>query len=149
MKLLVLTFLLFIFSSSSSVRESSLKSDIARRLFELFDRHTSGLSDSQIASVRDKRPELSAPFVLAVYFKQPDKEAEWRWTKDDRDGVLNTIAAKKSVKKNAFELINNSGKEEELDGLCLMAAQQGADALLVIQGVGEVETDANALCEWK
>lgn len=144
MKLMLLTVLLLLSASCGSTRQSTLKSDIARRLFELFDRHTSGLSDGQIASVRDKRPELIGPFELAVYFKQPDKKAGWRWTKEDKDGVLTTVTKKKSV-KNAFELINTSGKEEELEGLRLMAAQQGADALLVIQGVGEVETDANGM----
>lgn len=144
MKFITMTFLLFLGSACAVASKDSMKNDIAKRLFDLFDRHTAGLSDHQIAAVRDKRPELPRPFNLAVYFKQPDQKADWRWTRKDKDGVLATVTAKKSV-KYAFELINTSGSNEELESLRLMSAQQGADALLVIQGVGEVETDANGL----
>lgn len=144
MKFMTIIFFLLLGTSCAVAPKDKMKNDIAKRLFELFDRHTAGLSDNQIAAVRDKRPELPKPFNMAVYFKQPDKKADWRWTREDKDGVLRTVGSKKSV-KYAFELINTSGKDEELESLRMMSAQQGADALLVIQGVGEVETDANGL----
>lgn len=144
MKILSLALMMMLFSSCAVVTKNKMKNDIAKRLFDLFDRTTSGLSDNQIASVRDKRPELPKPFHMAVYFKQPQKKEDWRWTREDRDQLLASVATKKSVGRS-FELINTSGNDEGLENLRLMAAQQGADALLVIQGVGEVQSDANGL----
>lgn len=132
-------------TSCTTASKNTTKNELAKKLFDIFDRQASEISDSQIASIADKRPDLVRPFNLAVYFKQPNQKAGWRWESKDREGLLAALPENKQSVKNAFELINTLGKKVELSELRLMAAQQGADALLVIQGVGQVESKANGL----
>lgn len=137
--------LLLLFTSCATVTNAKIKNDVAKRLFDLFDRHTSELSDKQIASVADRRPELPRPFNLAVYFKQPSKKENWSWNQKDRNDILSALSGRKDVIRKSFELINTGGGTEDLKSLRLMAAQQGADAVLIVQGAGKVRTDANGL----
>lgn len=145
MKLALVVMTLILSTSCTTVRNSKIKNDIAKRLFDIFDRTTSGISDGQIASVADRRPQLPKPFELAVYFKQPGEKENWRWSSQDKAEVLSAIEKNRGTVKRAFELINTGSKEEDVKGIRLMAAQQGADAVLVIQGAGEVKSDANGL----
>lgn len=141
----LIVLLFFLSTGCATVTNAKIKNDIAKRLFDLFDRHTSELSDNQIASVADKRRELSKPFELAVYFKNPTEKDNWRWTANDRQEILTTLAGNQKLIRRTFELINTSGKAEDLKSIRMMAAEQGADAVLIIQGAGEVKTEANGL----
>lgn len=125
------------------------KAHIADRIFDLFEDYTKVISDAQIKRTAAEKPVLPAKFKTAVYFKEPDSQSrnpqEWKWTQKDKDFIINSLRSAKSKAGKVFELINTDKKQEDARNLRLLAAQQGADALLLIQGVSEVETDPNAM----
>lgn len=138
-----LTSLLLILSvSCSSSSNEKLKNEITQRLFDLWDRSIADVNDSQVAKIADKNIELKRPFEMAIYFKQPDAKENWRWNRQDKQQLLEKMAADKKIVKRSFELIN-TGDTEDIKALRTMAAQQGADALLILQGKAEVESDLN------
>lgn len=135
--------LLFFLISCSTVSKNKMKADITKRLFDLWDQTTSEISDSKIASIADNKKALSSPFDVAIYFKHPDKKQDWRWSPNDKSQLMGAFEKRKSVGK-VFELIN-TGNDEDIKALRMMAAQQGADALFVVQGAVEVNTDVNGM----
>lgn len=142
--LLPLLLLLALTSCSTTKKEDKLKNEITQRLFDLWDKTIGdSVSESKVASLADKKVELQKPFELAIYFKQPDKKEDWRWTREDKEFLQGKLAKNKKIVKRSFELINTAGTED-IKALRTMAAQQGADALLIVQGKAEVESNLNA-----
>lgn len=141
--MIILLLLIYSVSCTSSSREEKLKNEITERLFDLWDRTMDSVSDESTAKIADKKLELQRPFEMAIYFKQPDKKELWRWTREDKEYLHRELASNKKIVKRSFELINTAGNED-IKVLRTMAAQQGADALLVVQGKTEVESDLNA-----
>ncbi|WP_408095536.1 hypothetical protein ACJVC5_10890 [Peredibacter sp. HCB2-198] len=142
--LLPLLLLLALTGCSTTKKEDKLKNEITQRLFDLWDKTIGdSVSDSKTASIANKKVELKRPFELAIYFKQPDKKEDWRWTREDKVFLQNKLDDNKNIVKRSFELINTAGTED-IKALRTMAAQQGADALLIVQGKAEVESNLNA-----
>lgn len=125
------------------------KAHVADRIFDLFEDYTKVISDSQIERTATERPKLPEKFKVAVYFKEPDAQSknpqEWRWNQKDKDLIINSLKTSGIKAGKIFELINTEKKKDDAKSLRLIAAQQGADALLLIQGLSEIDTDANAL----
>lgn len=136
--------LVLFLASCSQVQHTKMKEDITKRLMDLFETTTGEISDGQIASVADRKALLPKDFNLAVHFKKPEKE-DWSWNQKDRREILSTIKANEKKIGKVFELINTGREDEELKSLRMMAAQQGADALLVIQGATEVNSPPNGM----
>lgn len=141
---ILLLLLVIISTSCAQVQHKKMKEDITKRLMDIFETTTGEISDGQIASVADRKALLPKDFNLAVHFKKPVNE-DWSWTQNDRREILSTIRAKEKKIGKAFELINTGREDEELKSLRMMAAQQGADALLVIQGASEVNGPPNGM----
>lgn len=142
----LLHLLLFIalMGCSTTKKEDKLKNEITQRLFDLWDKTIGeSISDSKVSSIANKKVELQRPFELAIYFKQPDKKEDWRWTREDKEFLQDKLASDKKIVKRSFELINTAGTED-IKALRTMAAQQGADAILIVQGKAEVESNLNA-----
>lgn len=143
------TFFLLLACSSNPRPQGDLKSDLTKRLFELWDSQTGKLSDNQIAAIADQQGKLPQPFRLAVFFQEPvaEDKSNWRWSRQDKQTVMSGLANINQQKvKRVFELINTRAMEAEaldLKTMRLMAAQQGADALLLIQGQAEVASPPN------
>lgn len=136
--------ILFITCSCARVTENKMKQDITKRLFDLFESTTAEISDGQIANIANRKAVLPENFNLAVHFKKPANE-DWNWSQEDRREILSSIRNQDKKIGKTFELINTSGKDEELKSLRMMAAQQGADALLVVQGASEVNSEPNGM----
>lgn len=142
--ILTLLLLIVLAGCSTTKKDDKLKNEITQRLFDLWDKTIGdSVSDSKVASIANKKVELQRPFELAIYFKQPDKKEEWRWTREDKEFLQEKLGSDEKIVKRSFELINTAGTED-IKALRTMAAQQGADALLIVQGKAEVESNLNA-----
>jgi hypothetical protein len=122
---------------------------IANRIFDLFEDYSKVIKETQVRKASDERPVLPQSYRVAVYFKEPEEKAKspqkWKWTQEDKDKIMSSIQGKKTKVGKVFELIDLGSKEKDAKSLRTMAAQQGADALLMIQGLSEVDSDANGL----
>lgn len=145
MKLFFNAFLFLLATSCATQKKTS----VATRIFDLFEDYTKVISDAQIRRTAANRPELPENFKLAVYFKEADEKTkspqDWKWTQKDKDLILNSIQSNKAKVGKVFELIDLGSEKDDAKALRLMAAQQGADGLLIIQGLSEVDTNANGL----
>lgn len=136
-----LLLLCFLFFSSCSTQ----KKDLPERIIDLLEKQAKIVSDTVLEEKIDEEAKLPEHFNLAVYFR-PSSRDQWRWTQTDKQRVLTTVEGQKGDRiQRVFELINTSTAEGPVDTVSLrnMALQQGADALLLVQGVAEVATHLN------
>lgn len=144
-KSLFFTLLIFLISGCATQR----KTHIADRIFDLFEDYTKVITDAQIRRSATERPELPKDAKIAVYFKEADPKSkspqEWKWSQGDKEQVMNAMKNSPGNKGKIFELINTGAKSDDAKSLRLMASQQGADALLLVQGLSEVSTESNGL----
>lgn len=92
-----------------------------------------------------KRPQLPKPFSLAVHFRPVANSDHSRWRAEDKAPLLKMTLPRAEVK--AIAPLIQTPRSENLSDLRLAAAQQGADALLVVKGAEErvVSTNTAAL----
>lgn len=105
------------------------------------------IENEAIAKALAKRPQLPKPFRVAVHFKSPPRHSDLRWKDSDRElfrRLANNLAPSDEISA-IFPLAKALVRGEELEDLRLAAADQGADALLVVSANAEVERAANAL----
>lgn len=103
------------------------------------------IENAEIASALAKKPQLPKPFRVAVHFREPSDGQRasklWRWKDSDKKSVfkleknLKTKEEVSAVFPLSRELVNG----ERIEDLRLAAAQQGADALLVVSGTSSVD----------
>lgn len=145
MKLLILILSLWLHSCSSHKKEETF----ANKIFDLFKDFSKTVTESQQRINPADRPDLPSSYKVAVYFKDPDGKAKspqkWKWTQEDKDKVMSSIRSRKTKIGKVFELIDLGSEKSDAKSLRFMASQQGADALLMIQGMSEVESDPNGL----
>lgn len=145
MKILFLSLFLFLSACSSQKKEETF----ANRIFDLFKDFSKTVTESQQRISPSERPALPASYKVAVYFKQPDGKAKspqkWKWTQEDKDKIMSSIRSQRTKIRKVFELIDLGSENIDAKSLRLMASQQGADALLLVQGLSEVESDPNGL----
>ncbi|HXH31508.1 MAG TPA: hypothetical protein VNJ01_11890 [Bacteriovoracaceae bacterium] len=145
MKQMQITLLLLAFALSCTTRRPSESqgSVIAEKFFDIFKeftKHQKGTGPSQLTV---KRSELPKSFTMAVAFAVPESQAQdWRWTREEKDFIIAALETSRKSSK-VFELMKTSDVNNESEALRFMAAQQGADALLLIRGVSKVETNLN------
>ncbi len=100
-----------------------------------------------IAKSLAKRPQLPKPFRVAVHFKSTPRHSELRWKETDRE-LFRRLADKLAPSDEIsaiFPLAKALVRTEELEDLRLAAADQGADALMVISANSDIERVANNL----
>lgn len=106
-------------------------------------------NDADIKEILGKKPNLPKPFKLAVYFKKPtvknESTSKWRWTDADKDLVLNAAKELKSENliSDVFPILGNLVADDDLKSIRVAAAKHGADAVLVIDGAGEIDKYIN------
>lgn len=96
--------------------------------------------EHNIQKIFEKKVNLPKPFTIAVYFKSPpqtDGGGTWRWTLKDKTKFVEKMreAVSPEVVSNIFIMENNANNSADLKDLRLSAAQYGADAMMVVQGV--------------
>lgn len=111
---------------------------------------TPEFDEKSIEEAYKKKPNLPKPFRLAVYFKTPapvNAATPWRWTPEDKNiltDIENSLKEKDLVSA-VFPLVNTLVTSENLQNLRLVAAQHQADALLIINGAGDIDRSANSV----
>ena len=106
------------------------------------------VTDKEIVAVLNKKANLPKPFHMALYFKEQrtghhGANQNWRWDAADKELIVSSIKNSdldKSLKEISVVPSSNS---EDIKALRLAAAQQGADALLVVSGISDVDTYCN------
>ena len=100
--------------------------------------------DKAIKDAFLKKPNLPKKFRLAVYFTPP-RHNDWRWTEQDKN-TLDTVIAELKAKgrvSEVFPLVDSVVISDDLKSLRLVAAKHQADALLVVNGAGEIDRYIN------
>jgi hypothetical protein len=118
----------------------------AKRLFNVFE----DMAKKQLGTNENEkelsvtRTSLPKTFDLAVYFiPSSDKNPSWIWERKTKDQLISQLAESARTKQ-VFELFPTKKQINDPLELRQMAAQQGADALLLINGTSSVATSANA-----
>ena len=118
------------------------------------------LTDGKAAEVLQRKPQLSLPFRLGVFLRpqagrarlaadntRSVRPAEWRWDREDERTVLFWTEAikREGIISDAFIIPSSRVSGFDLEGLRQEAAENGADAILLISGISDVERYANYL----
>jgi hypothetical protein len=106
-------------------------------------------SDADIKEILSTKANLPKPFKLAVYFKQPIQKnfakPKWRWTEHDKELVLGISEELKNEKivSDVFLILGSLVSNDDLKSIRIAAAKHGADAVIVIDGTGEIDRYIN------
>lgn len=105
------------------------------------------VNDSDIEEALKKKPNLPRPFKMGVYFKRTG--LNWRWTEEDKTKLMEFAGELKSegMEMKVFPILSQFVPYEDqgLKPIRLAAARHGADALLIINGIGTVDRYTNNL----
>lgn len=105
------------------------------------------VNDSDIEEALLKKPNLPSPFKMGVYFKRTGPD--WRWTEEDKTNLLKIGSELRSegLDLTVFPILGQFVPYEDqgLKPIRLAAAKHGADAVLIINGIGTVDRYSNKL----
>jgi len=113
-------------------------------------------TEEDIQRVLDLRPQLPRPFKLGIFFKdgaltRSDRSQHqwygWNWQPRDKDTMVEvgTSLQRDAVVSHAFIVSPEISNGQDLKSIRLAAARQGADAVMVISGVADVDRYNNLL----
>lgn len=148
MKYLLPFLLLSFFASScaSQKKESDVGFGFAKKIFDIWK----DVAKEQLprtggggGEINIDRAKLQMPYSMAVFFlPATEKDQDWKWQRSEKDQFMASLDDEKNTSR-VFELINTSGTVSELSDLRYMAAQQGADTLMLVRGLSNTKTPAN------
>lgn len=109
------------------------------------------VTDAEIAKILKTKPNLKKPFKLAVYLKEPNNfhryGYSWRWSSEDKASLMD-LAKDESLKdivSNIYYINPSTVSGTDIKSIRLAAARHGADAVLVINGAGDMDKYNNKL----
>lgn len=103
------------------------------------------VSEKDIQKALDLKPQLPAPFKLAVYLGPEKSMCRWekglRWTAEDKDTMLQVGAGLKEKKIISEMVVLNEAlvEGEGNRAIRLAAARAGADAVIIINAVSDID----------
>lgn len=109
------------------------------------------VTEDEIKKVLELKPQLPAPFRLAVYFTPPAADwrygQSWYWTGEDKETLLEfgTALKNKGVISDLVPLGGYLVEGGDNKAIRLAAARAGADAVLVVNGSSDVDRYNNEL----
>lgn len=117
---------------------------------EIVKRSGNDISSDDIRRELTRRPQLKTPARIAVYL---DGERDWRWTVKDKEVVSSWAKPLRNSGMVAdifviSEMVASSAgakQQASLEAVRLAAAKYGADAVLYIKGLGEIDDYSNPL----
>jgi hypothetical protein len=88
--------------------------------------------------------QLAKPFKVGIYFQEPSDQGEeklWNWSDADKKKILSGV---EKIKNNVaiskvFMISPSVASGTDLKSLRKVAAQEGADALIVVSAVNDVD----------
>lgn len=106
--------------------------------------------DEQIKQAFNKKANLPRKFKLGIYFKSPKpinyyRGVQWRWTEQDKnffDDISNNLKSE-GIISDSFPILDLDQNGESFDQLRMTAAQYQADAILIIEGVADIDRYIN------
>lgn len=107
-------------------------------------------TDSSIKEVLKLKPQLPRPFRLGVYFVPPayrtyQDSVKWFWSDADKKSVYTSLQKWVDGKEiSAVTPVIVDTGADSVSSLRLEAAQQGADAILVVRGVAALDQYMNS-----
>jgi hypothetical protein len=104
------------------------------------------VNDEDVRKALELKPQLNFPCRVAVYFA-PDSNGMWHWTARDKQWLqrcAETLRAE-GIVSELFVLSDAVVQGTGHKALRLAAAKHGADALLVVKGVVQVDSYLNPL----
>ncbi|MCB0377888.1 MAG: hypothetical protein KDD33_05285 [Bdellovibrionales bacterium] len=109
------------------------------------------VDEEAIAEALSKKPNLPKSFRLAVYYKENTqthwRASRWRWQEQDKK-IFDKVAKKlksEGVVSQVIPIVSSVVQGDDLKSIRLAAARHGADAVLVIGGVADVDRYINDL----
>jgi len=146
MKNIIVVFLAIVVTACASSRgfdRGSLRSQITDQKV---------VTEEDIKKALEARPQLPNPFKLAIYFAPPKTpqwqyRGSWNWLGEDKDKLLglNAELKAKGVVSDIFAISDAIVEGKDNKAIRLAAAQAGADAVLVVNGVSDVDRYNNPL----
>lgn len=111
-------------------------------LKQQLDNKTS-IDESEINQAQSAKAKLPRPFKVAIYFQEPGKSEveriDWSWSDEDKQRILKTVEKFKSNGEISQSFMLNTKAHPDVKSLKQAAAKQGADALLVISGINDLD----------
>ena len=96
------------------------------------------------------QPQLPSPFRLALYFTSPSASrrygSAWNWLGEDKDALLaiGTGLKSKKIVSDMFVISDHIAEGSDNKTIRLAAARAGADAVLIVNGVADIDRYNNA-----
>jgi hypothetical protein len=109
------------------------------------------VTEEDIQRGLELRPQPPFPFRLAIYFTSSSTSrrygSTWSWLDEDKDKFLVIVAELKSKKivSDFFVISDHIVEGSDTKAIRLAAARAGADAVLIVNGAGEIDRYNNAL----
>ena len=132
--LLSSVFLIASCTSSRGLNRANLKQKL--------DEKTS-IAGSEINQAQAAKAKLPRPFKVAIYFQEPTKteyeRIEWSWSDEDKERIKYAVDKFKTNGEISDSFILTSQLSSDVRSLRQAAGKQGADALLVISGVNDLD----------
>jgi hypothetical protein len=104
------------------------------------------VSDGEINKAQALKAQLPKPFKLGIYFQEPEKATKekisWSWTDADKQKVISAVDKFKNSGEisKSFVISPSVTPATDLKSLRLAAAQSGADALMIVSGVNDIDS---------
>lgn len=104
------------------------------------------VSDGQINKALALKAQLPKPFKLGIYFQEPEpatkEKISWSWTDADKQKVISAVDKFKNSGEisKSFVISPSVTSATDLKSLRLAAAQSGADALMIVSGVNDIDS---------
>lgn len=108
------------------------------------------VTEEDIKKALELKPQLPAPFKLAVYFAPPKSGLRYgissNWMGEDKDALMQMRSdlIKKNIISDLVVLSDSILEGSDNKAIRLAAARAGADAVLVVNGVSSVDRYNNA-----
>ena len=108
------------------------------------------VTDKEIKKTLKLKPQLPKPFKLGIYFKEERYATgteKWHWTTEDKDKTVSFFESFKNNKQvdDVFLINEITVPKTDLPSIRLAAAQHGADAVIVLNAMSDVDSYTNDL----
>ena len=109
------------------------------------------VTEEDIKKALDLKPQLPAPFKLAIYFSPPNSGwrhgNSWGWLSEDKNKLLEigSELKNKNIVSDVFVIGDAILEGTDNKAIRLAAARAGADAVLIVNGVSDLDRYNNPL----
>jgi hypothetical protein len=112
------------------------------------------VTEQDIKAALELKPQLRFPFKLAVYLQEESRgsdynrsSSQWRWSEADKSEIVSweKPLRREGIVSDLFLISDLTTSGTDLKSVRLAAAQHGADAVLIIRGVSQIDRYPNPM----